>query len=531
MATPKLLPVNSFMAFFDLETTIPAGDGNPRRIIQVGIAIVDTSRMAIVKKAEYNIGGPDVARLVADHSARSISLRADEIRRAPIFAAVAKEIYDIMNGLVWAGHNIVNFDIPTLRYEYELLHMVPPVPVGILDTLVTIRSWRKEETHVPFPTRLALASIAEFLGMRDETHTALDDAILSFEAIERMCAASTFRRLLYGYEHQSLLTFFGEFRGRFILAHMSTATALPSQYCAVDLVTDEVVPAISSVDFIARRLGSLALAGSSNINDTTGTVLSESYQHLSPLLRDSRFFGPPELIGAVLNDNFWCPVSRNDLLKVESDSAKRHFKIASIGTPIVLCELDAVKELCGSGGGMEAIARSLGASTAFPHRRNGQPDLPCGSVAWFAAIIVAVCARKLLLTNIRRYITPTSSSEQHRLSVVHPHGGSPPIGVAKARNAITDAAAAIAGRFRFNRPQETPPEGKSVRATITYRAHDKANTVYFVLGTPKAINNNMFEAVDLTPTHARKVKTFAVGRVDIVSSIFFVPIEGGNVGY
>jgi DNA polymerase III epsilon subunit-like protein len=523
MATTKLLPPNSFIAFFDLETTIPAGDGNPRRIIQVGIAIVDMSRMAIVKRVEYNVGGPEVARLVSEHSVRTTHLSSEEVRRAPIFATVAREIFDVMNGLVWAGHNIVNFDIPTLRYEYELLHMIPPVPTGILDTLITIRSWRKEETHVPFPTRLALASIAEFLGMSDETHTALDDAILSFEAIERMCAASTLRRLLYGYERQSLFTVFGETHGRFILAQMNTATAVPLQYCAVDLVTEEVTS--NDVDFIARRLGSLALTGSRNINDTTGTVLSESYQHLSPLLRGSRFFGPPELIGAVLNDTFWCPVSRNDLLKVESDSAKRHFKIASVGTPIVLCELEAVKELCRSGDGIEALARALGADAAFPHRRNGQPDLPSGSVAWFAAIIVAVCARKLILTNIRRYITPTSSPEQHRLSVVHPHGGSQAIGVAKARSAITDAAAAIAGRFRFNRLQETPPEGKSVQATITYRAHDKANAVYFVLGTPKAINNNMFEAVDLTPTHARKVKTFAVGRVEIISSIFFVPIE------
>ena len=100
-----------------------------------------------------------------------------------------------MDGRVWAGHNIISFDNTVLRLEYAQSNrkrstapVAEPKPTQVLDTLRIFREWRTQGYTWMLPGNDKLASYADYYGMPSERHTALDDAVLCFEVLERALA-------------------------------------------------------------------------------------------------------------------------------------------------------------------------------------------------------------------------------------------------------------------------------------------------------------------------------------------------------
>ena len=54
------------------------------------------------------------------------------VARAPMFRSVARQIFDLLDGRTWLGHNIVRFDIPQLTKHFKQIAFLKELPLGVL---------------------------------------------------------------------------------------------------------------------------------------------------------------------------------------------------------------------------------------------------------------------------------------------------------------------------------------------------------------------------------------------------------------
>jgi DNA polymerase III epsilon subunit-like protein len=66
-------------------------------------------------------------------------ITADMVKDAPTFDQVADNIFKIMDGKIWVGHNIKTFDIPEINKHFERIKRDPPLPKFIVDTRYLIK--------------------------------------------------------------------------------------------------------------------------------------------------------------------------------------------------------------------------------------------------------------------------------------------------------------------------------------------------------------------------------------------------------
>jgi DNA polymerase III epsilon subunit-like protein len=187
MATPthrRFITTTKRVVFFDLETTT----GSDQRVIEFGAAEIDVNTLAVKQTLRMDIGGPEVAALVTAWSQSINHISADRCSKAVPFAAAAARIAKFMDGAVWCGHNIRAFDIPKLRSEFDRarLSSMFPTCLGMLDTLDEYRRMRRSGAMPVEIENLKLATVAKHTGLGTETHTALEDAVMAWEALCRI---------------------------------------------------------------------------------------------------------------------------------------------------------------------------------------------------------------------------------------------------------------------------------------------------------------------------------------------------------
>lgn len=122
------------IVFFDLETTVPRKVGQRFCVLEFGAMVVDPHKLSEIESFTTLIRPKDLT-VVSVKSSRLEGITREAVKNAPSFEDVADRIFSILNGRVWAGHNIQRFDCVRIREAFDAINRPPPVPVGMIDSL------------------------------------------------------------------------------------------------------------------------------------------------------------------------------------------------------------------------------------------------------------------------------------------------------------------------------------------------------------------------------------------------------------
>ncbi|OEL28569.1 Protein NEN4 [Dichanthelium oligosanthes] len=165
----------SEIVFFDVETTAPSPAGR-WWLLEFGAILVCPRKLVEVGSYDTLIRPGDLSAV----SRRFTDVEA--IASAPTFQEVADKIFDILDGRVWAGHNIQRFDCPRLREAFADIGRPAPEPAGVIDSLNVLAA--------EFGRRagdLKMATLAAYFGIGKQKHRSLDDARMNLEVLKH-CA-------------------------------------------------------------------------------------------------------------------------------------------------------------------------------------------------------------------------------------------------------------------------------------------------------------------------------------------------------
>ncbi|XP_057783763.1 protein NEN4-like [Salvia miltiorrhiza] len=182
MAAPK---TSAEMVFFDLETTVPQKSGQRFWVKEFG-AIVVCPRKLVELESYCTLIRPGDLSAVGAKTARPDGITRQAAAAAPPFAEVADEIFKILDGRIWAGHNIQRFDCVRIKEMFADINKPAPAPAGIIDSLGVLRQ--------KFGTRagnMKMATLADYFGLGQQKHRSLDDVRMNLEVLKH-CATVLF---------------------------------------------------------------------------------------------------------------------------------------------------------------------------------------------------------------------------------------------------------------------------------------------------------------------------------------------------
>lgn len=122
------------MVFFDLETTVPNKLGSRFWVLEFGSIIV-CPRKLVELESYCTLIRPGDLSAVSTRTGRAEGITRDAVANAPSFEEVADEIFRILDGRIWGGHNIQRFDCVRIKEAFADINRPPPVPAGIIDSL------------------------------------------------------------------------------------------------------------------------------------------------------------------------------------------------------------------------------------------------------------------------------------------------------------------------------------------------------------------------------------------------------------
>ncbi|XP_010932311.1 protein NEN1 [Elaeis guineensis] len=171
------------IAFFDVETTVPGPWGGTRR------SLLEFGAILVCPRQLVEVGSYSTLIRPADSSATSVrcnGINPETVASAPSFPEVADQIFAILHGRVWAGHNIVEFDCRVIREAFAETGRAPPEPKGIIDTLPLLtQTFRRRAGD------MKLANLACYFGLGQQKHRSLDDVRMNIEVL-KCCATVLF---------------------------------------------------------------------------------------------------------------------------------------------------------------------------------------------------------------------------------------------------------------------------------------------------------------------------------------------------
>ncbi|XP_065877750.1 protein NEN1-like [Euphorbia lathyris] len=173
------------IAFFDVETTVPTRPGQGFALLEFGSILVCPRRLEELRSYSTLVR-PSNPTLISALSVRCNGITPDSVESAPSFAEIADTVYDILNGRIWAGHNILRFDCPRIKEAFADIGHPPPEPKGIIDSLALLTQ--------KFGRRagdMKMASLATYFGLGKQKHRSLDDVRMNLEVL-KYCATVLF---------------------------------------------------------------------------------------------------------------------------------------------------------------------------------------------------------------------------------------------------------------------------------------------------------------------------------------------------
>lgn len=122
------------MVFFDLETTVPNKMGQRFWVLEFG-AIIVCPRKLVELDSYCTLIKPRDLSAVGAKSGRPHGITRQAVATAPPLEEVADEIFKILDGRIWAGHNIQRFDCVKIKEMFADINRPAPSPAGIIDSL------------------------------------------------------------------------------------------------------------------------------------------------------------------------------------------------------------------------------------------------------------------------------------------------------------------------------------------------------------------------------------------------------------
>ncbi|GAA0147471.1 DNA metabolism protein [Lithospermum erythrorhizon] len=173
------------IVFFDLETNVPRKTGQKFWILEFG-AIVVCPRKLVELESYCTLIRPGDLSVAALRPSRIDGITREAVADAPSFEEVADQIFSILDGRIWAGHNIQRFDCVRLKAAFAEIGKSPPVPIGMIDSLGIL-----SEKFGKRAGNMKMASLATYFGLGKQKHRSLDDVRMNLEVLKH-CATVLF---------------------------------------------------------------------------------------------------------------------------------------------------------------------------------------------------------------------------------------------------------------------------------------------------------------------------------------------------
>ncbi|PWA48012.1 polynucleotidyl transferase, ribonuclease H-like superfamily protein [Artemisia annua] len=177
--------MSSEIVFFDLETNVPRKPGQKFWVLEFGAMVVCPRKLVEIESYCTLIRPGDLS-VVGVKPARDHGISRGTVLEAPSFEEVADKIFKILNGRIWAGHNIQRFDCVRIRAAFEEIGRPAPEPVALIDSL-----WVLSEKFGKRAGNMKMASLASYFGLGDQKHRSLDDVRMNLEVLKH-CATVLF---------------------------------------------------------------------------------------------------------------------------------------------------------------------------------------------------------------------------------------------------------------------------------------------------------------------------------------------------
>ncbi|CAN7064768.1 hypothetical protein Bca4012_101900 [Brassica carinata] len=175
----------SEIAFFDLETAVPTEPGKPFAILEFG-AILVCPRKLVELHSYSTLVRPTDLSLISTLSKRRSGITREGVLSAPTFVEIADQVYNILHGRIWAGHNIKRFDCVRIRDAFAEIGHSPPEPKAVIDSLSLLsQKFGKRAGD------MKMASIAKYFDLGDQAHRSLEDVRMNLEVVKH-CATVLF---------------------------------------------------------------------------------------------------------------------------------------------------------------------------------------------------------------------------------------------------------------------------------------------------------------------------------------------------
>ncbi|KAL1326955.1 hypothetical protein HN51_037064 [Arachis hypogaea] len=173
------------IVFFDLETNVPKKGGERFWVLEFGAIVVSPHKLMEVESYSTLIKPEDLS-VVPVRSSRSHGITRAAVEKAPSFEDVADRIFSILDGRVWAGHNIQRFDCVRIKESFDQINRPAPIPIGIIDSLgvLTDKFGRRAGN-------MKMATLASYFGLGQQKHRSLDDVRMNLEVLKH-CATVLF---------------------------------------------------------------------------------------------------------------------------------------------------------------------------------------------------------------------------------------------------------------------------------------------------------------------------------------------------
>ncbi|XVE86738.1 hypothetical protein DITRI_Ditri18aG0057800 [Diplodiscus trichospermus] len=173
------------IVFFDLETTVPNRAGQRFWVLEFGAIVVCPRKLVELESFSTLIRPKDLS-VVALRSGRRDGITREAVANAPQFEQVADKIFSLLNGRIWAGHNIQRFDCVRIKEAFAEIGGPAPVSVGIIDSLGVLT-----EKFGRRAGNMKMASLATYFGLGQQKHRSLDDVRMNLEVLKH-CATVLF---------------------------------------------------------------------------------------------------------------------------------------------------------------------------------------------------------------------------------------------------------------------------------------------------------------------------------------------------
>ncbi|CAH8304375.1 unnamed protein product [Eruca vesicaria subsp. sativa] len=157
------------IVFFDLETNVPNKTGQHFHILEFGAIIVCPRKLVELESFTTLIQPKDLS-VASLRSSRSDGITRAKVTDAPSFEDVAEKIYGLLNGRIWAGHNIRRFDCVRIKEAFAEIGQAAPEPSGIIDSLGLL-----SEKFGKRAGNMKMASLAAYFGLGVQKHRYLSD--------------------------------------------------------------------------------------------------------------------------------------------------------------------------------------------------------------------------------------------------------------------------------------------------------------------------------------------------------------------